>query len=70
MDRMTMKIEGMTCGHCVGQVTRALESLEGVDVEQVAVGTATVSYDPNSASEGRIARAVEEQGYAVTTTAK
>lgn len=70
MDRMTMKIDGMTCGHCVGQVTKALEGLEGVEVEQVTVGTATVSYDPNTASEGRIARAVEDRGYAVSGTAK
>ena len=66
MDRMTMKIDGMTCGHCVGQVTKALTGLDGVQVEQVKVGTATVAYDPAAASEERIAQAIEDQGYAVT----
>ena len=70
MDRMTMKIEGMTCGHCVSEVIKALKSLEGVEIQQVAVGTATVAYDPTTASEDRIARAVEDQGYAVSSTAK
>ena len=70
MDRMTMKIEGMSCSHCVGQVTKALEGVEGVEVEQVAIGTATVAYDPATASKERIAQAVEDQGYAVSTTAK
>lgn len=43
MEKLTMNISGMTCGHCVGQVTKALESLDGVEVEQVEVGSATVA---------------------------
>lgn len=70
MDRITMKIDGMTCGHCVSQVTKALKGLEGVEVEQVNVGAATVAYNPDSVSEERIAQAVEDQGYAVTSTAR
>lgn len=60
----------MNCGHCVSQVTKALEGLEGVEVEQVKVGTATVSYDPGTASEAAIAQAVADQGYAVVSTAR
>jgi len=63
MDRITMNISGMSCGHCVGAVTRALESVEGVEVEQVAVGKATVTYDPNTTSPARIAEAIEDEGY-------
>lgn len=65
MERMTLKIDGMTCGHCVAQVTKALKEVDGVDVEQVKVGTATVSFDPASTSTERITQAVEDQGYAV-----
>lgn len=43
MEMLTMNISGMTCGHCVGQVTKALESLDGVEVEQVKVGSAAVA---------------------------
>lgn len=70
MDRMRMKIDGMTCGHCVSQVTRALEGLSGVQVEQVQIGAATVAYDPAATSEERITQAIEDQGYAVTATAR
>ena len=70
MDRITMKIDGMTCGHCVGQVSKALEGLEGVQVEHVKVGEATVAYDPAATSEAQIAKAVEVQGYAVTGTSR
>ena len=67
---MTMQIDGMSCGHCVAQVRKALEALEGVDVQQVAVGTATVSYDQSAMSEDRIAHAVESRGYQVTATTR
>jgi copper chaperone len=70
MDRMTMKIDGMTCGHCVGQVSKALENLDGVKVTQVQIGTATVEFDSGTTSEARITQAVEDQGYAVRATSK
>ena len=70
MERMTMKIDGMTCGHCVSQVTKALKGLDGVKLEQVSVGSATVSFDSAVASEDRIAKAVEDQGYAVAATTR
>ena len=41
-NRTTLSITGMTCGHCVMSVKRALGELEGVTVEQVAIGSATV----------------------------
>lgn len=66
MERVTLRIDGMTCGHCIAQVTKALNQVDGVAVEEVKVGTATVSYDPEAASKDRIAQAIEDQGYEVT----
>ncbi len=63
METLTMKILGMSCGHCIGAVTGALEELAGVDVESVTVGSATVAYDPTAVSPEQITRAVEEAGY-------
>jgi copper chaperone len=70
MDRITMKIDGMSCGHCVSQVAKALTGIEGVQVEQVQVGSATVAFDPAAASEERIAQAIEDEGYAVASTVR
>ena len=70
MDRIRMKIEGMSCGHCVSHVTRALETLDGVQVEHVEVGSATVRYDPRATSEERMAQAIADAGYGVTATAR
>lgn len=70
MDQMTMTIDGMSCGHCVAAVTRALEGVTGVKVERVAIGTATVAYDPSATSAAQITEAVEDEGYAVVSTAR
>ena len=63
MNRTTLKIDGMTCGHCVAWVKKALTGLDGVTVENVAVGSATVEYDPAVASPEKIAQAVTDAGY-------
>jgi len=65
MERTTMQISGMSCGHCVGAVTQALKGLDGVEVEQVTIGSATVAYDPARTSPTQLAEAVEEAGYEV-----
>ena len=65
MDTMTIKIGGMSCGHCVGAVSGALKAVEGVQVEQVTVGTAKVAFDPATVSPDRITQAIEDEGYTV-----
>ena len=68
MERVSMKIEGMTCGHCVASINRALETVDGVEVEQVRVGTATVAFDPTRASMASISQAIADEGYAVISS--
>ena len=68
MERVTLNIDGMTCGHCVRSVDSALKELAGVTVEQVKVGQATVSYDPSATTKDQIAKAVADEGYAVVST--
>ncbi len=70
MERLTMKIDGMTCGNCVAHVTKALKSLDGVTLEQVNIGSATVSFDPNATSQDRITSAIEDEGYAIASASR
>ena len=63
MDRTTLTIEGMHCEHCVTAVTKALTALEGVKVEEVALGSASVSYDPAQLSTDDLVTAIEDTGY-------
>ena len=70
MERISMKIDGMTCGHCVAAVKSALNGVDGVQVERVAVGTAAVAFDPTRTSNDAIAQAIEDEGYSVVATEK
>jgi len=63
MEQATIAITGMSCGHCVAGVKRALEQLDGVEVRDVKVGSATVAYDPAAVTPGRIAQAIEDEGF-------
>ncbi len=58
-----IKIEGMTCHHCVMAVQRELGKLDGVKVNDVQIGSAKVEYDESKVNENAIAEAIEEAGY-------
>lgn len=64
----TIKIEGMSCGHCVKAVRSALEALAGVDVHAVEIGTAQVGYDTEATDAAQIVEAIEDAGYTVLET--
>lgn len=68
MQKATFEIAGMSCGHCVKAVDKALQQLGGVTVEQVAIGSATVSYDDQQTDAGRIAQVIDDAGYQVVGT--
>lgn len=65
MATATLKVEGMTCQHCVRSVTQALESREGVSRAAVDLdaGRARVDYDENRVTPRELANAVAEEGY-------
>jgi copper chaperone CopZ len=65
MERVSLTIEGMSCGHCVRAVDGALRGIPGVEVERVEVGSAAVAYDPAVVGPERIEAAVTEEGYEV-----
>ncbi len=65
---LTLSITGMSCGHCVTAVRKALEATPGVQVEQVAIGSAAVHYDADTVTPERIAQAVTDEGYAAVVS--
>ena len=64
MEQLQLVIDGMSCGHCVASVRRALGTLDGVEVQDVTVGAARVAYDPARTRADAIAEAVRDEGYA------
>ena len=62
---MTLKIEGMMCGHCRARVEKALKAVPGVQAVEVSLEAKTAEVT-GSASEEELKRAVEEAGYQVS----
>lgn len=63
-NEITLKVEGMSCGHCVGRVQKALADTPGVleasvDLEQ---GRATV-HAAGEVDAAQLISAVEKAGY-------
>ncbi|MFL6192532.1 MAG: heavy-metal-associated domain-containing protein [Thermoanaerobaculia bacterium] len=63
MERMTLKIDGMSCGHCVARVEKTLSKLDGVIVNHVEIGSADVLYDPEKTPFTGIRAALDDAGY-------
>jgi copper chaperone CopZ len=68
MKQLDLKVGGMSCGHCVASVRSALESIEGVTVDQVSVGSATVHYDPSTTQPADVVTRVKAAGYDASVT--
>ncbi|MBC1421045.1 CopZ family metallochaperone [Listeria seeligeri] len=67
MEKLTLKIEGMTCGHCEARVEKALAEVDGVTNAKVSLeeGTATVEFETGKVTEDSLIDAVEDAGYEV-----
>jgi copper chaperone CopZ len=65
MAETTIKIEGMSCMHCVASVKKSLEGLSGVREANVEVGTAKVTYDEAKVRHEDLVSAIKKAGYKV-----
>jgi copper chaperone len=65
MQKVTLKVEGMSCGHCVNAVENALKSAGAKGTVDLANGTVTIEYDENNVSLDQLKQAIEDQGYDV-----
>lgn len=66
MENATLKITGMTCGHCVAAVKRTLDQIDGVQNTEVSLtpNEAKISFDPNETNINTLINAITEEGYA------
>ena len=61
----TLKIDGMSCAHCVGRVEKALNAIKNVKAKvDLAKKTATIT-SSDEISDAVLEAAVEEAGYTV-----
>jgi copper chaperone CopZ len=66
MRQATLHIEGMSCGHCLNAVNRALSVVPGVRIDAIRIGRADVSYDENTTGPSELEAAVADAGYRAT----
>ena len=59
---LKVKIEGMSCQHCVKRVDNALKDLQGVVSAKVSVGEAVID---GNVSEDLVKETIEDAGYDV-----
>ncbi|SMF27646.1 Copper chaperone CopZ [Tistlia consotensis] len=60
---ITLKIEGMTCGHCTAAVEKALAKVPGVSrVQEVSLDRGEARVEGEASTDALIA-AVENEGY-------
>jgi mercuric transport protein len=70
MATATLKVTGMSCGHCVQTVKQALEAVDGVERANVQLekAQAVVDYDERVTNARALANAVMDEGYVAEET--
>ncbi|MDR2359705.1 MAG: copper chaperone CopZ [Oscillospiraceae bacterium] len=65
MQTTLIKVDGMSCKHCVKAVTNAVSALSGVKAVEVDLdaGTASVEYDASAVTLDKIKAAITDEGY-------
>ena len=62
--KKTIKIDGMSCNHCVMSVEKKLSKLN-LNKVKVDIGSVEVEFDESKVNEKKIIEAIEEAGYQV-----
>jgi copper chaperone CopZ len=66
MSRVTLQIDGMSCGHCLNAVNRALHGVSGATVAEVTMGRAVVDLPAGGPDAAALVAAVAAAGYQAT----
>ena len=62
--KISIKIEGMSCQHCVMAVKKEIQKLDVQNLD-VKIGEVIVEFDESKVNEDQIKDAVKEAGYIV-----
>jgi copper chaperone CopZ len=66
MRQAALHIEGMSCGHCLNAVNRALSAVPGVRIDAIRLGRADVTYDERTTDPSQLEAVVADAGYRAT----
>lgn len=65
MTNITLKVNGMSCGHCVSSVEGALKEIGVKGNVNLSANSVDVEFDESKVTLKAIKEAIEEQGYDV-----
>jgi copper chaperone len=65
LEKLTLKVEGMSCNHCVNAVETAVKSLGASAKVDLSAKSVAIEFDAAKTTLGAIKEAIEEQGYDV-----
>jgi copper chaperone len=67
VEKVTLNVTGMSCGHCVKAVEGSVGELEGVNSVKVNLeaGTVDVEYNNDAVTLDKIKETIDDQGYDV-----
>jgi copper chaperone len=65
MSDTEIKIDGMSCNHCVARVKKALDAIDGVSSAEVEIGKANVKFDESKITVDAIKETINSTGYKV-----
>lgn len=67
MEQVTLKVQGMSCGHCVKAIEGSVGELDGVHGVNVKLDDAQVeiTFNESQISIDKIKETIEDQGYEV-----
>jgi copper chaperone CopZ len=65
MKQYQLNIKGMGSQHCVMVVKGIITKLEGVSLQDVGIGTASIAIDETKSSKETVVAAIEKMGYKV-----
>ncbi|MEK4439334.1 copper ion binding protein [Paenibacillus sp. FSL K6-2862] len=63
MKNITLKVQGMSCQHCVNSIESALKEMGAVAKVDLQSESVNVKFEESQVSLERIKEVVEEQGY-------
>lgn len=67
MEKTTLYVEGMSCGHCINTIEGSVSKLNGVKQVKVNLdsGTVDVEFNHNEVTLATIKETIDDQGYEV-----
>jgi copper chaperone len=62
---VSLNVEGMTCGHCVSAITKAIQQLDATSDVKINLAAKTVAVNTTTLSVKKLVDVISGEGYQV-----